>query len=203
MEKSVAVIIVLGFVFAVNAGLFSLFPFLHSLFTEKFNNRNSVLHTKQVIMEYKKPEKQKEKVKERVIRQVNAPRHQQSGKQLQFRFTPDLAVEGTGEVAMARQELTAVIFEEGETDEPAIPLHQPPIPYPERAQELEIEGILECILVIDTNGKVASIDIVRSPHSSFTSIAKKIIGSWRFKPARNKGVPVKIRVRQVIEFALD
>ncbi|MBN1306519.1 MAG: energy transducer TonB, partial [Chitinispirillaceae bacterium] len=75
--------------------------------------------------------------------------------------------------------------------------------YPDRARELEIEGTLEVIIIIDTQGKVASVEVVRSPHSSITAAARKIIETWRFKPARNKGVPVRMRVRQVIEFTLE
>jgi TonB family protein len=203
LEKYAAALVITFSVIGINIGLFALFPFFHGLFGEKLDKKAASLRPQQVIMEYRKPEEKKVVVKERVVREVNAPQHRQHGQQLKFRFTPDLAIEGTGEVAMAPQELTAVIFEEGETDEPAIPLYQTPIPYPERARELEIEGVLECIIVIDTNGKVASINIVRSPHSSITRTAKKVIASWRFKPARNKGVPVKVRVRQVIEFTLD
>jgi protein TonB len=104
---------------------------------------------------------------------------------------------------MEQQELAAVIFEEGETDEPAVPLYQPAIPYPDRARDLEIEGILEVTFTIDPRGKVTSIEVVRSPHITITNAARKIIATWRFKPAKNKGVPVHMRVRQVIEFTLE
>ncbi|HON10197.1 MAG TPA: energy transducer TonB, partial [Chitinispirillaceae bacterium] len=72
-----------------------------------------------------------------------------------------------------------------------------------RARELEIEGVLEMLIVIDMQGKVKNIDIVRSPHSSITTAAKKTVSTWRFKPARNKNIPVQVRVRQIVEFNLD
>jgi TonB family protein len=154
-------------------------------------------------MEYRKPEEKKEARREERIRDVANPDRARNVSPMEFKFTPDLSVEGTGGVAMEQDELAAVVFEEGETDEPAVPLYQPPIPYPDRARDLEIEGTLEVILIIDTQGKVGSIEVVRSPHVSITNAARKVIATWRFKPARNKGVPVRMRVRQVIEFALE
>ena len=199
-------IVVIGITIAViviNVTLFSLFPVLHRLFTEKVTTATTSLRPKKVIMSYKKPEEKKQVPKERMVRRVANPHRSSSTSRFQFKFTPDLSVEGTEAVAMAQQELAAVVFEEGETDEAAVPLYQPPIPYPDRARDLEIEGILEVIIVIDTKGKVSSIEVVRSPHVSITKAARKVIDTWRFKPARNKGVPVRLRARQVIEFTLE
>ncbi|MBD3321562.1 MAG: hypothetical protein GF350_10760 [Chitinivibrionales bacterium] len=33
--------------------------------------------------------------------------------------------------------------------------------------------------------------------------ARNTVSEWKFKPAKNKGVPVKVRVRQVFEYKLD
>lgn len=207
MLRRVEVIVVSGVISAsvicINLILFSLFPWIHHLFSEKITGTADALKPKNVIMEYRKPEEKKEKTRQRVIRKIDNPNRPNETSRFRFRFTPDLSVEGTGGVAMEKQELTAVIFEEGETDEPAVPLYQPSIPYPDRARDLEIEGVLEVILIIGTEGNVASIEVVRSPHPSISNAARKVIGTWRFKPARNKGVPVKMRVRQVVEFTLE
>ena len=203
IEGTVAALAVTAAAVAVTMGLFSLFPFLHRYFTENILQIASSRHGQKIVMEYKKPPKKEKRPQERPIRRVTPANRNADASQVQFKFTPDLAVEGTGEVAMAREELEAVVFEEGETDEPAVPLYQPSIPYPDRARELEIEGTLEVIIIIDTQGKVSSIEVVRSPHTSITAAARKVIATWRFKPARNKGVPVRMRVRQVIEFTLE
>ncbi|MCX7725955.1 MAG: energy transducer TonB [Chitinispirillaceae bacterium] len=188
----------------VNVFLFSIFPILHNLLTEKITIQEKNKSSPKVILEYKKPERKKEELKAKLIKSITSSSQKKTiTSELQLKFTPDLSVEGSGEIAMEEQELSAEIFEEGETDEPAIPLYQPPIPYPERARELEIEGVFEAIILIDTDGKVSSIDIIKSPHQSISSEAKKVISTWRFKPAKNKGVPVKIRVRQVVEFSLE
>ena len=203
VRRSIVFIGIIAIGVAVNVGLFSFFPYLHRIFTDKIVQGLTAPRTRNIVMQYKKPEKKKEAPKERKVRKVSNPNRSKGTSQLQFKFTPDLSVEGTGEVAMEQQELAAVIFEEGETDEPAVPLYQPAIPYPDRARDLEIEGILEITFTIDPRGKVTSIEVVRSPHITITNAARKIIATWRFKPAKNKGVPVHMRVRQVIEFTLE
>ncbi|MBN1757565.1 MAG: energy transducer TonB [Chitinispirillaceae bacterium] len=203
IENSIAGLCITAVVVACNVALFSLFPLLHRFFSERINMVAGLRRPPAVIMEYRKPEEKKETRREERIRDVANPDRARNVSPVEFKFTPDLSVEGTGGVAMEQDELAAVVFEEGETDEPAVPLYQPPILYPDRARDLEIEGTLEVIIIIDTQGKVGSTEVVRSPHVSITNAARKVIATWRFKPARNKGVPVRMRVRQVIEFALE
>lgn len=203
IENSIAALVITVVVIGCNSILFSLFPLLHRFFSDAIASAAGVRRPQAVVMEYRRPEEKKEVRQEERIRDVANPDRARTASPVQFKFTPDLSVEGSGGVAMAQEELAAVVFEEGETDEPAIPLFQPSIPYPDRARDLEIEGTLEVIIIIDTQGKVSSIEVVRSPHVSITNAARKVIATWRFKPARNKGVPVRMRVRQVIEFKLE
>lgn len=187
----------------VNIGLFSLFPFLHGVFGGVVNGVVAPKSGPTVVMEYRKPEEKPKTMREKPLRRVSSSGRAAQSQSLQFRFTPDLAVEGDAGVAMDQQELSAVIFEEGQTDEDAVALYQPPISYPQRARELEIEGTFEAIMILDTHGKVQSVEIIRSPHATISNEARKTIATWRFKPARNKGVPVRVRLRQVIEFRLE
>jgi len=187
----------------VNLGLFSLFPFLHGALGAVVNGVALPKSGRTVVMEYRKPEEKPKVRSEKPLRKVTSSGRASGSSSLQFRFTPDLSVEGAAGVAMEGQELSAVIFEEGETDEDAVALYQPAISYPQRARELEIEGTFEAIIVLDTHGKVQSVEIVRSPHVTISNEARRTIGTWRFKPARNKGVPVRVRLRQVIEFRLE
>jgi periplasmic protein TonB len=121
-----------------------------------------------------------------------------------MRFAPDLDVAGGAEgVAMAPQELEAEIFEEGHTDEGLVALNVPPVEYPERARELGIQGTLVVELIVGRDGRVESVDIISSPHPSISAAARKAVAAWRFKPARNKGIAVRMRARKEIEFKLD
>ena len=179
IRNAVAALIVSALVAGCNILLFSLFPLLHRFFSDQLAAAAGVRPPSPVIMEYRKPEKKKEPRREERIRDVANPERARSVSPVQFRFTPDLSVEGSGGVVMEQRELAAVVFEEGETDEPAVPLYQPSIPYPDRARDLEIEGVLEVIIVIDTRGKVSSIDVVRSPHHSISEAARKVIALAR------------------------
>ena len=203
IEKAAIPGLILVSVIVINVALFSVFPLMQKFFSTRLDTGRSLLRQYQTVIEYREPEKKKESPVEQRIRQIANPSSGGKTDPMNFKFTPDLSVEGSGGVAMEQQDLQAVVFEEGETDEAAVPLYRPAIPFPERAQELEIKGVLEAEIIVGTDGKVESVDILKTPHSSFTSVAKKVITTWRFKPARNKGIPVKVRVRQVIEFNLE
>lgn len=201
--KILKVLVLVVVVVGINAILFSLFPLLHHLFGQAVYQTMAPLQRLTTVVEFHKPEKKETAPRMRNVRRVANRQRASSSSSLQFKFSPDLAVEGTGTVAMEQTELAPAFFEEGQTDVPAVPLYKPAIAYPNRARELEVEGTLEVIIIIDTKGKVSSIDVVRSPHSSITIAARAIIATWRFKPAQNKGIPVRVRVRQVIDFSLD
>jgi TonB family protein len=124
---------------------------------------------------------------------------------LSFKITPDLAVEGPdgAEIAGAGQDMTALTFDESRVDENVIPLSMPQVNYPQRAREIGIQGTLEVLITIDRDGSVLKVDVIKSPHQSITEEAQKKIMMWKFKPAKIKGIPVKVKRIQDIEFKLD
>jgi TonB family protein len=156
-----------------------------------------------------KKEKQEPKTQQQRIRQVttSSPGGKTGSDRMAMRFTPDLGLdagEGNGAgVELAGQELAAEVFEEGQTDEAAVPDFTPPVPYPERAREQGISGTVEAVVVVNHLGRVASIDITHSPGPAFTAEVRRILATWRFKPAMNKGVPVSVRLKQAIDFQLE
>lgn len=97
------------------------------------------------------------------------------------------------------------ISEVGEdaVDGKLIALYAPKINYPERARALEIEGTLEVVLGVDTEGSVYNIDVIKSPHAIITSEAKKVFSRWKFKPPKHNGQLVKVRAKQTVEFKLN
>lgn len=160
-----------------------------------------------VLAEVIRPQK-KEQQKQNTerIKQVGAPapRSNYGSSGMKFNFTPDLNIEGSGgEISASTGNFNAVIFEEGQTDENAVPLNTPMPAYPKAAQERSLEGEVEIIFVVNTEGKVETVNIVRAPHQSFLSEVRKTLNTWRFKPAKNQGVPVKVRMKQVIKFQLE
>jgi protein TonB len=164
---------------------------------------------RQIIAEIVRSIPKKRQTEIQTIRQVKIASTSSSGQSssqegLSFKFSPDLSVEGASGVAveMQNQDLEAMVFDEGQTDEDIVPLFTPSIAYPERAREIGAQGTFEAIIIVGRDGKVEKVDVVRSPHASITQEAKRAMSAWRFKPGKNKGVPVRVRAKQVIDFNL-
>ena len=180
---------------AVNLLIFISFPILHGILGDDGNKDKDKIVQRKIITEVvKKKEKPKPKPKKK-IRKIQSKSRPRSGENMQMKFKPDLAAEGSGSgdgVGMQSDNLETVIFKEGETEVDVVPLKTPSIPYPQRARDKGIEGTLEVLLVIGRTGKVESIKFLQSPGRDFEKAANKILPNWRFQPAQNKGVPVKV-----------
>ncbi len=190
----------------ISFAFFVIIPLVHSLFNTAEKQKNDAASGPKIVAELIRPPKKEEKKEvQRRTRQIQSPSGQKgmSG-QMNFKFTPDLDI-GSGDGVAVQQQgnMEAVVFNEGETDEDALPVYTPIPQYPPRARELGIEGEVVAIIVIGTDGRVTSVDVVASPHASFKTEATKVIKTWRFKPARNQGVPVMQKKKQVIEYKLD
>jgi len=73
--------------------------------------------------------------------------------------------------------------------------------YPPEAQAQGIRGIVILELLIDEQGKVASVDVIRSI-PGLDEAALSAARSWEFEPTRVNGVPVRVRHTIPITFAL-
>jgi|GEM_PF-706388 len=189
--------------------LFTSIPLVRGIFGLKRPDHKAIVEHRRIIAEMVRTPPTKNVTPVKNMRRITttSPGRMGSSEQngLTFKIIPDLSVEGGGGagVAMQGQELEAMVFEEGQTDENVVPLFVPSIAYPQRAKEMGIQGTLEAVITIDRDGKVIKVDIVKSPHPSITEEARKMIVTWRFKPAKIKGIPVKVRRIQDIEFKLD
>ena len=194
---------------AISFLLFTSIPLVRGLIGYGRPEKRQLSQRNRVIAEMVRTPPKKEGSPVKMMRQVTAPSSGQAGGReaggLSFKIAPDLGVEGGGGVAvnLQGQDLEAMVFDEGQTDENVVALSTPPIPYPQRAKELGIQGTLEAVITIDRDGTVAKVDIVKSPHQSIAEATKKVIKTWQFKPAKIKGIPVKVRRFQTIEFKLD
>jgi TonB family protein len=195
---------------AVTAALFVAIPVIHGLFGVSLEGPAGLKQKQLLPIENLPPPKKEEKKLEERLRQVkNAAMDKAiagSERAMAMKFTPDLSVEGSANgasVAMQGQDLKAEVFEEGQTDENPVPIFTPAVEYPERAREQGIQGVLKVEFIIDISGRVQSVTILESPHPSISAEARKTIAQWRFKPARNKGVPVRVRRRLPIEFKIE
>jgi TonB family protein len=188
----------------INLLLFLVIPVVSNLFNTLPGRKDEVKNQPRIIAEIRKPKQQEKKQQKQRTRKVQTSGGKQEGSRMNFKFTPDLGIaNGEGVGIQTRQDMEAMVFEEGETDEAAVPVAQPPIPYPDQARKAGVEGELEIIFVVDRDGKLGSIEFPRSPDPVITNAARKALEEWRFKPAKNKGIPVRVKMKVIVEFKLD
>jgi TonB family protein len=195
-------VIVLG----INVSLFLVLPAAKSLF--EMINEPELKSTPQrkIIAEYIKPKTaEKKTIQKTALRSTGGNSSSQPLQNtMKFNFTPDLSVAGTGDgVAIEQKELNAEVFEEGDVDENAIPVNVQAPPFPDRARELALGGVVTITFVVNENGKVDRIENINAPHASFQASFRQAASSWKFNPARKKGIPVKQRVRWPVEYVLE
>lgn len=199
----------LGLVFKLSGAvvvsylLFVLMPLLHALFGGDLTPQVGQLNQRRVIARIEKKKEKQEKRRQRRVRKITSAKARRTTGGFKMKFVPSLGALGGEGVAVAAHQARAVIFDEGDTDENPVPVQVTPIPYPDLARAQGISGKLLLEIVIGRNGHVESVRILRSPHSSFSAAARRAAMTWRFKPGKNKGVPVRVRARKMIEFKLN
>lgn len=186
----------------VSLGIFLILPGIQLLLKEDRQRERGFFVDKKIIMEVKKQKPKPKKVPKRQLRKVRTQSRAIRAQAQKFSFAPDLGVEGDGTVGVDRDNMESRIFDEGDTDEPPVPVSDPRPVYPPKARQMGIEGILEITLIVDHTGRVASVSINRAPHPMFREPVLKTVRGWRFKPGKLKGVPVNVKVRRKIRFSL-
>ncbi len=182
--------------------LFTVVPAIQHFSKDVTLEKKAIHEKKVVIIKQKITKKVQPKEKPQKIRQTSTAVGKRTANALSMKFTPDLGIDGSG-VAIGSGGGVESIIEEGEADEPPIPLKRSPIPYPKAAKNAGIEGVINVRYVIDREGHVSNVEFLKIPHRIFKSPVQHAILRWKFKPARMKGVPVSIRARQTITFTLD
>jgi TonB family protein len=97
---------------------------------------------------------------------------------------------------------TSTILTESEVDELPALITAGVLRYPTILQESGIDGSVTLTFVIDTEGRVEpdGIQVLSSTQAGFVPAAEQAVLTSRFHPARKHGVPVRVRVRQLISF---
>jgi TonB family protein len=185
--------------------LFMIIPLAHIFFRSELALEEARRHGQQLVLKVEMRKEPPRQNRPQQMRRVTASTDRIQSRSLNMKFTPDLGLGagGAGGVEVDQSNLENMIFEEGQTEEPPSPLYKEVPPMPDQAREMGIGGSVEMILVIGRDGKVATVDFVRVPHASYKRAVLASVLKWRFRPARHKGVPVQIRVRQVIEFKVE
>lgn len=77
------------------------------------------------------------------------------------------------------------------------------IPYPAEAKQANIEGAVVMDLVIDAQGKVRSVHLIRGPGYGLNEAALEAVKNFLFKPARIQDQSVAVKIRYSYRFILE
>jgi TonB family protein len=74
--------------------------------------------------------------------------------------------------------------------------------YPEEARKEKVMGVVTLETVINENGTVDEIEVLRSPDERLSEAAVEAVSQWTFEPALCDGRPVGVYYNLTIKFSL-
>ena len=119
-------------------------------------------------------------------------------------FSLDLSIEQENAGSSSQTHAEEVIFEVSQVDQPPQPVFKVPPIYPMNASIKGIEGKVELIFLVQTDGIVSDIQVKDAfPKGVFEKAALRALKQWRFKPGTKNGQPVITRVYLPMRFQLE
>ena len=73
--------------------------------------------------------------------------------------------------------------------------------YPYELRASNIDGVVELLLIVDSNGRVEDITVQRSTNVGFEKNAVDAVRKWRFDKGLRNGVPVSFKMHLPIHFS--
>ncbi len=96
-----------------------------------------------------------------------------------------------------------VEFAIGEVDEAPVMIYQVKPIYPLRAKRANIEGFVRVRFLVDAEGTVRKIKVLKAhPKGYFEEAVREAVSRWRFIPGRREGKPVNTWMAVTIRFEL-
>jgi len=76
--------------------------------------------------------------------------------------------------------------------------------YPEPAKDIELEGTVYVGFVVEKDGSITDVKVLRGVHSLLDKEAVRVVKLMpKWKPGRQNGYPVRVRYNVPISFALN
>lgn len=96
------------------------------------------------------------------------------------------------------------VYDESAVDEPPLLLAAPPAQYPPLLRDAGVTGRVLLQAVLDTTGRVdpATVRIVESPNPAFEVPSRRWILHAQFRPARIRGLAVRVLVNVPLDFSI-
>jgi protein TonB len=104
---------------------------------------------------------------------------------------PGIGADGTGPVAL------------GGGIKPPVKTYYPQPRYTEEARQAQVQGVVILEAVIDTEGNVSRVKVLKGLPSGLTNSATETAKQWKFKPATLEGKPVAVFFVLTISFSLQ
>ncbi len=183
--------------------LMALLPILIEIFSSSSatNRQFSKARIRPAAMVKKRPPEKKKKIH---LRSTKAKSLQSATReQSSFQFVPDLSVSSEAGASAGTVDLEVVLFEEDEIDQPPRTTFIKRVTYPERARDAGIEGVVTLIIIVGRDGNVESVVFEKLPDPLFRRSVESQVRRWKFDPGKKDGIPVRVKVRQSLEFFLD
>lgn len=96
------------------------------------------------------------------------------------------------------------IWDEAEVDQKPVALFKAQPLYPIQAKSKNITGRVEFRMMVDRDGQVKNIEILKGePEGVFEDATKEAVTRWRFQPAKIKGKAVACWVKTAINYELE
>ena len=77
------------------------------------------------------------------------------------------------------------------------------IKYPEDAQKQKVEGRVIALFVVETDGSISNIEVVKHAFPSLDAEAERVIQAMpKWKPGKQKGQPVRVKFTVPVIFRL-
>ncbi len=87
--------------------------------------------------------------------------------------------------------------------EPPVPVRTIPPEYPAAMREQRASGVVTVNCLVDEKGNVVDSHVEKSTNEAFDKSALDAVKRWKFKPARQDGEPVQIRVSIPVRFVYE
>jgi periplasmic protein TonB len=95
------------------------------------------------------------------------------------------------------------VYEEGTVDELPVLIKSTKPFFPEFVREEGISGVVKGWIVVDKDGTILQVKVTSSPHELLSEEVTKSVVRWKYKPAKFKGVPVKMKKAFEVKFDLE
>jgi len=87
--------------------------------------------------------------------------------------------------------------------EPPVPVRTVPPVYPADLRREGVSGVVMLKCTIDEQGNVTEALVEKSSNNAFEIPAQDAVKKWRFKPAKQDGNPVAIKVSIPVKFVCE